>query len=278
MFFNKKKYTSGDLARFYGITTDTIRFYDKKGILPAMEKGKNEYRSYSLSDLVTVHRILDLKNMGIPLNDIQSIIKEHTLEDTMDYCQFRLQELYKEIEGLRGQCQGLQQFYNNLEKLQETHKQITIEVSPAWILKDLQNGVLEVQKWFAKHSIYGRCELVACNDAYIGEESIGQLHKKTERANVSNCYMALQMPDTQDRSYLNDLDETDRIWNSQLCIHGKIRVDDNKLDSFQELQRIEEFVQKHCFSLKGTILCKPIYMEKNATITYCDVWLPLDDE
>ena len=54
MKIQNKQYTAGDLARFYGLSLDTIRLYDRKGILPAQKKTDSDYRLYTRTDLLTL--------------------------------------------------------------------------------------------------------------------------------------------------------------------------------------------------------------------------------
>ena len=47
----KRKYHIGELAAYYGVSSDTLRLYDKKGIL-SPKKDVNGYRVYSREDMI----------------------------------------------------------------------------------------------------------------------------------------------------------------------------------------------------------------------------------
>ena len=53
-------YTIGDLAKFYGVSTDTIRLYDKKGVLLSQKNDENNYRIYSRDDMIMMDYIVKL--------------------------------------------------------------------------------------------------------------------------------------------------------------------------------------------------------------------------
>ena len=47
---SKTEYQIGDIAKIVGLSCDTLRFYEKKGIIKAKKKS-NGYRCYSEEDL-----------------------------------------------------------------------------------------------------------------------------------------------------------------------------------------------------------------------------------
>lgn len=80
----------GELSKKTGVSRDTIRFYEKTGLIKANKKGRreNNYREYSEKDLERLQLILLLKDYGFTLNDIKSILNQ--MEDDRD-------EAYKEL-------------------------------------------------------------------------------------------------------------------------------------------------------------------------------------
>ena len=56
-------------------TIAALRFYDKEGLLkPAYTDSKSGYRYYLSSQLVTVQKILSLCQIGIPIEQIKTMI------------------------------------------------------------------------------------------------------------------------------------------------------------------------------------------------------------
>lgn len=62
------RYTIGELADEFGITTRTIRFYESRGLISPERKGAN--RSYSRRNRARLMLILRGKNLGFTLEDI----------------------------------------------------------------------------------------------------------------------------------------------------------------------------------------------------------------
>jgi len=62
------RFTIGELADEFGITTRTIRFYEARGLITPERKGAN--RSYSRRNRARLMLILRGKNLGFTLEDI----------------------------------------------------------------------------------------------------------------------------------------------------------------------------------------------------------------
>ena len=64
----------GELANAAGLPSQTIRFYERKGLLPAPERGVNGYRTYDESTLARLRFVRSARAAGLTLAEIGSII------------------------------------------------------------------------------------------------------------------------------------------------------------------------------------------------------------
>lgn len=69
----------GEVASKFGISSKTIRHYEKVGILEAPVRNKMMPRTYSRKDIEKLRFILRLKNIGISLGEIREIVTKDTL-------------------------------------------------------------------------------------------------------------------------------------------------------------------------------------------------------
>jgi DNA-binding transcriptional MerR regulator len=67
------KYTIKDAAKIMNVPTSTIRFYDKEGLLPFMERLESGYRVFSEEDLAMLRTIDCLKKTGMSIKEIPSL-------------------------------------------------------------------------------------------------------------------------------------------------------------------------------------------------------------
>lgn len=63
----------GELARQVGVSTDTVRFYERSGWLPRASRRDNDYREYGEPDVEHLRLLIDLRRLDIPLEDAARI-------------------------------------------------------------------------------------------------------------------------------------------------------------------------------------------------------------
>ena len=88
----------GDFAKKSKLTRETIRFYEKKGLLKSIRK-ENNYREYSENDIRIVHFINALKELGFILPEIKDILNLYDSEQKCKDIQNKLEKNLKKIEN-----------------------------------------------------------------------------------------------------------------------------------------------------------------------------------
>ena len=58
----------GELARQVGVSTDTVRFYERSGWLPRATRRDNDYRDYGANDVEHMRLLIELRRLDIPLD------------------------------------------------------------------------------------------------------------------------------------------------------------------------------------------------------------------
>ena len=109
-------YTIKEVSAMLNIPTSTLRYYDKRGLLPFLERGASGYRVFSEADIRTLRLIECLKNTGMSLDDIHTFFEWVSLGDaTMQqrYDMFlkqrrvvenQIEELHKTLEIIDFKC------------------------------------------------------------------------------------------------------------------------------------------------------------------------------
>ncbi len=70
-------YTVGEMAKQLDVTASTLRYYDKEGLLPFVERSGGGMRMFKDEDMSWLKIIECLKKTGMPIKDIKHF---------MDYC------------------------------------------------------------------------------------------------------------------------------------------------------------------------------------------------
>ena len=92
----------GELAREVGVSADTVRFYERAGWLPRVERTDNGYREYSTADADHLRLLIDLRRLDIPLDDAARMARScHT-----GHCESTAAELPSVIAGQRAEIAG----------------------------------------------------------------------------------------------------------------------------------------------------------------------------
>jgi Hg(II)-responsive transcriptional regulator len=109
--------TSGQLARRAGVNVETLRFYERRGLLPRPRRTLANYRAYSLDAVRRVQFIKRAQQLGFSLAEIQRLLslKAHSRSDQADVCDFAQQK----IDEIDGKIASLQKMRNVLASLIE---------------------------------------------------------------------------------------------------------------------------------------------------------------
>lgn len=87
------------LAHLRNVTTETLRHYDRIGLLkPAYVDPETAYRYYSMDQIEVFDTVIDLKNMGLPLKSIQEFMPVRNVARSYEILSQKVQELEQEIQ------------------------------------------------------------------------------------------------------------------------------------------------------------------------------------
>ncbi len=67
----------GELARRAGVNVQTLRFYEREGLLPSPSRTASGYRAYSPADLERVRVIRVCQRIGFTLKQVRAVIEPH---------------------------------------------------------------------------------------------------------------------------------------------------------------------------------------------------------
>src|SRR6185369_7395169 len=67
--------SSGQLADLAGVSRDTLRHYERKGVLPRPLRGQNGYRQYAPEALQRVQLVRRALSVGFTLDELARVLK-----------------------------------------------------------------------------------------------------------------------------------------------------------------------------------------------------------
>lgn len=68
-------YTVGEAAKMLGVASSTLRYYDKEGLLPFVERTEGGIRMFKETDMDWLKLIECLKATGMPIKGIKKFIE-----------------------------------------------------------------------------------------------------------------------------------------------------------------------------------------------------------
>ncbi len=106
-------YTVGEMARLLEVPTSTLRYYDKEGLLPFVERSSGGIRMFRESDLEWLQVIGCMKRAGMSIRDIRRYIElARQGDDTIDT---RLEMFRRQREVLTQQIAQMQRTLETVE-------------------------------------------------------------------------------------------------------------------------------------------------------------------
>lgn len=107
----------GELAEAANLRSQTIRFYERKGLLAPPERGTNGYRTYDESTLTRLHFIQTAQAAGLTLAEIGGIVDLR--EDGNVPCAHVATLLHSKLSDVRARIESLAVLEAELEAVIE---------------------------------------------------------------------------------------------------------------------------------------------------------------
>jgi|SRR5579875_2101043 len=112
----------GELAKQVGVNVQTVRFYERRGLLPEPTRKESGYRIYGPDDLHRLRFIRHAKTLGFSLNEIATILQMR--EKGKCPCGEVRKIGEKHLRDLGQQIQRLHDFHAELSRAVKTWKRL----------------------------------------------------------------------------------------------------------------------------------------------------------
>ncbi|WP_156404369.1 MerR family transcriptional regulator [Peribacillus frigoritolerans] len=99
----QNKLSIGEMAKLRGVTVDTLRHYDKIGLLkPFHIDPETGYRYYSISQYEVLGTIRELRSIGFSLEEIKQFLTDRNVKKSVQSLQKSMANIQEEIKKLQG--------------------------------------------------------------------------------------------------------------------------------------------------------------------------------
>jgi DNA-binding transcriptional MerR regulator len=99
-------YSIQDVSRKTGLSTHTLRYYEKEGLITGVERTSGGFRQYTDEDLEALGLICCLKNTGMSLQEIARFVDlthqgEHTLRERVELLRAHRETVIRRMEEMQ---------------------------------------------------------------------------------------------------------------------------------------------------------------------------------
>ena len=108
----------GELAKGTGLSVRTLHYYDEIGLLSPSHRTRSGHRLYTAADIERLQRIMSLRQLGLRLEEIESVIKDRGASP-LDLIERHLAHVREQIAAQQKLCARLEGIAENLRRGEE---------------------------------------------------------------------------------------------------------------------------------------------------------------
>lgn len=112
-------YTIGQVAKFLGVSRDTLKFYEKKELLNPKQNSENGYRKYNHLDIYDITTVNFYREIDIEIKKIQELRKSKSIEGIKSLLEEKEQEVLEKIEYNKLLLKKIQIVKEDCEKIKK---------------------------------------------------------------------------------------------------------------------------------------------------------------
>lgn len=247
----KDKLSIGEFARLRNVTTETLRHYDRIGVLSPVEVDpKTGYRYYSILQEEELGTIKELRELGMSIDEIKKYFSNRNLKQSVNLLKDKQHELKKKIKELQQLDKSINEKIIHLEEISQVSdfdsivikdiKEREIIIFDKYINNDidLSYAYIELENVFE-----GIAPILASNRVgTIIKQSAVELKKYTE-----SVVMFLFIKDRQN-TYEHDIKKIEE--GIYACMYSKGSIWDIEVN----LKKMIEYIGKEGYKICGDIL------------------------
>lgn len=263
----KNRYLIGQAAKFLNVSKDTLRYYDKIGIISPKKDNTNRYRYYTMDEVISLTYILTLKELDIPLEEIKSIVHNNKLSDMVKVIERQNEIIDKKMKELEKIKSTINSFRKSFSRAEEDLNKFKILENQPIIYKNISEDIDEsiakvVEEFNAYSDLLNIVYTIIIKQDYFKSNDLG-----------GNYQYAMSCENSNDGE-LNNIEGTFE-YKKRKCLYTVMRVMDDIEES--DLEILRRYMCKNNIEVCGDIMARHIAFEheNEKPIDYYEVWIPI---
>jgi len=267
------RYKIGDVARILGVSTDLIRYYEKKGVVTPVKDKNNDYRYYDTWDINYLIDCLWYKNFGFNIDHIADMVSDFSYNNLLEDLTHKEDEIEEAVRH--------QQLL--LRRIRE-HRESVLHVKD-WV------GVCDIRRSPAIAYYLNRY-----NQAYDQSAKLGQTSQQwLKYMPFTKRHFEINWEDVQgggegyawgfslDMDYVQTLgvpvEPPIVTLPSQLSIHSAFKSSGKDAFSPRHIDFMIDYAEANGLeifgSVRGNLVCSIV--EDDRLTGYFEVWMPIEE-
>ncbi|MDU4861107.1 MAG: MerR family transcriptional regulator [Terrisporobacter othiniensis] len=111
----RKYYKTGELSKIYKLGRDSIKYYEKLGLLNPT-RDTNSYRMYTIKDICNLNLIRELRTLDFSMQRIKEYIENRNIETTRKMLSEEIDLIEKKVEVLNSHKDSLSKRLSSIDK------------------------------------------------------------------------------------------------------------------------------------------------------------------
>lgn len=241
-----------DAVKQFGITSKTLRYYERVGLLESKRADNNNYRYYDNAEVERIRQIMVLRKMQISIKDIIRIYENENMSTLVEVFVNRINAINDEINALSELKQLTNEFlqamlkngvtkistlpilYEQMEK--QTTNYMELAVLSNKLVKPVEPSILSLPSMRVLSSV----RKDGTNDPagfwrWVQTKGIPQgepgLHERFEFQTYEGDVFVLRL----NESFINDGDYADYVFDGGLFAVSNVYLDEDLNERFREL-------------------------------------------
>jgi DNA-binding transcriptional MerR regulator len=108
------------------LSTHTLRYYERIGLLAAIERASSGHRRYSNQDIAWINFLTRLRATGMPIREMQQFAElrrrgDRTLTQRRQLLEIHQQQVHQQIDELTQNLKVIQEKIQHYRELEEQH-------------------------------------------------------------------------------------------------------------------------------------------------------------
>lgn len=111
----RKYYKTGELSKIYKLGRDSIKYYEKLGLLNPT-RDTNSYRMYTIKDICNLNLIRELRTLDFSMQRIKEYIENRNINTTRKMLLEEIELIEKKVEDLNSHKESLKKRLYSIDK------------------------------------------------------------------------------------------------------------------------------------------------------------------